>query len=555
MFVRRKTTPLSNKIAIQLVESVREGNKVKQKIIRHFGFALNEEEAKALERIALKYKLELESQKTPSLFDIDTMVDVVTKDKCKKEGKPLEVNLIDIYEEKRVKVGFQEVYGYIFNWIGFGKVLDRESRRKVSVNLLKHLVLARILQPASKLSSVEIIKSSFNIQTQVNSIYRMMDFIDEEAIERLQRISYRNALDLFGEEVGVIFYDCTTLYFESFVEDDLRRNGYSKDGKFNQGQVLLALMVSKEGIPIGYEVFPGNKFEGGTLESALEKIKEKYKVRRAIFVADSALLNRDNIDKMKEKGQPFIVGARTKNFNKSITQKILDRASYKPLYEDKGFNDISYQEIDIGNDLRLIVTHSISREEKDKRDREKAIERLKKRLCKSKSPKVLLNNYGYKKYVRIEGDSEVTLNEEKIKEAELWDGLHGIVTNIKDMDAKEILIHYRGLWQIEESFRISKNDLRIRPIFHWTTKRIRAHIALSFMALVCVRTLQYRIEKQYKKMSPEAIRRCLSNLEVSILKDKTTGKRYGLPSQASKEAEKIYQILGLSWQQTPFEIT
>jgi Transposase len=382
--------------------------------------------------------------------------------------------------------------------------------------------------------------------------------VDEDAIEKTGELAYRHTTGLIGTQVNVVFYDCTTLYFESFTEDELKENGYSKDGKFNQAQVLLAMIVTKSGLPLGYELFGGSTFEGDTLKSALDKLKQKYQIDKVVLVADAALLSKNNIMLIEGHDQGFILGARIKNMSAEITQEILDKGAYKPLYGEEikeKAEEITFRDIMLeGGKYRLIVTYSPARAAKDKHDREKAIEQLSKRIGRSKNPKSLLSSYGYKKFVRIEGEARLVRDEEKIKEAEVWDGLHGIYTNIKELTAAELLMQYKGLWQVEETFRISKHDLRMRPIFHWTPRRIKAHIALCFMALVCVRTAEYRVNLQYKKLSPQAIRKALLGLEISILKDHKTGKVYALPSKATQDAKKIYQIMGLRWTDVPYLI-
>jgi transposase len=166
----------------------------------------------------------------------------------------------------------------------------------------------------------------------------------------------------------------------------------------------------------------------------------------------------------------------------------------------------------------------------------------------------LISNYGYKKYIKITGNLEVDIDEEKLSKAASWDGLHGIITNKADLTAEEAIEYYHQLWQIEENFRISKHDLRIRPIYHWTKERIKAHIAISFMALVLVRHLDYRVKMQYKRLSPEVIRNELLHCQASILRDLSTNKRYCLPSQTTQEVKKIYQTVGKKINSIPFEI-
>lgn len=563
MFIRIKKTPNSPKTAVQLVESIREGKMIKQKLVRHFGYALNEPEIEALKKIAFHYKTELEEKSLPSLFSKQDLPAVLEKaaQKSEEDTSPLPVNLRDIREHKRVCVGIHQCYGRLFDQIGFGATIKNPLRRKASVQLLRNIVMARIAKPVSKRSSTQMLEQEYGVSIDLNAVYRMMDYVDDQAIAKTKQFSYNYTKTLLDEKVNIIFYDCTTLYFESFTEDELKQNGYSKDGKFNQSQVLLALMVTQAGLPIGYELYEGSKFEGHTLDNALTQLHGQYKIDKLIFVADAALLSNENIARFQQSKQPFMVGARLKNVSKALTEKILDKTVYKELYdkdqqlttEQTTFLDIKTEE---HPNLRLIVTYSPKRAAKDKHDREKAIESLKKRIAKSKNPASLLNNFGYKKFVKIEGKATLVTDEAKIADAQKWDGLHGVITNIEQVDQtpQTLLQHYKGLWQVEETFRISKHDLRMRPVFHWTQKRIKAHIAICFMALMCIRVMEYKVRLQYKKLSPAAIRNELLRLQTSILKDHKTKKQYALPSAASQHTKKIYQVLGLKWNDTPFQI-
>lgn len=557
MFIRTKKSPNTPKIAVQLVENIRTGNKVQQKIIRHFGNAISEQEVEALKKIAVHYKAELENASEPTLFDTDTLAKLtLTKRPREEEDTRLQVNLKNIKEEKRINVGIHEFYGRIYENVGFHHIVKNPARKKASVELIKEMVMTRIASPASKRRSVEMLEREYGVCIDVNAVYRAMDYIDEQAIKKIGALAYQHTTDLIGTRVNVVFYDCTTLYFESFQEDELKQNGYSKDNKCNQAQVLLSIIVTKSGLPLGYELFAGSTYEGDTLKTALDTLKKTYLIDKVVVVADAALLSKKNMELLEEHQQEFILGARIKNMPAAITRKILDKDSYKPLESEEQENkaaEMTLQEILLEEGkYRLIVTYSSLRAAKDKHDREKAIAQLSKRMSRSKNPTSLLSNYGYKKFVKVEGEATLVQDEEKIKKAEQWDGLHGILTNIKDQTTVEVLKQYKGLWQVEETFRISKHDLSMRPIFHWTPRRIKSHIALCFMALVCVRMAEYRIALQYKKLSPGAIKTALLGLQISILKDHTTNNVYALPSKATQDAKKIYQIMGLRWTDIPY---
>ncbi len=557
MFVRRKTSKNSPKIAIQLVENIREGKKVKQKIIRHFGTALNEEEAKVLTRLALNYKDQLLRQTDQlKLFekaDSEAIERLVESSKAVQPDR-LDVNLKTIVEEKRIVTGIHQVFGKIFDNVGFNDVLKNPSRKKSSVKLLKNVVLGRIAEPSSKRSTARMLSEEYGINTQLTAIYRMMDYIDDNAIEKIQEKTFTYTKQLKGEELDVVFYDCTTLYFESFQQEGLMQNGYSKDGKFNQAQIILSILVTKQGLPVGYQVYAGNTFEGNTLEDAVALIKKKYNISEVIFVADSGLISHKNINELHHNNVSFIIGARIKNQNKEITAKILDKSDYKKIDSKQHETGLLYKQIPINEHFTLTVTYSPKRAEKDKYDREKAIEKLKNKLQKSKNPKELLSNFGYKKFIKVKGEANLEIDEQKLIEAEKWDGLKGIISNTKTLTPLQQITHYAGLWQVEETFRISKHDIKMRPIYHWTDRRIKAHIAICFMALSCMRYAEYEIAARYKKISPAEIRYQLKQVQTSILKDTSTNKLYALPSKIQEDAYKILGLYDIKHITTPYQI-
>ena len=553
MFVRVKTSPNSPKKAVQIVENVRIGNRVKQRIVRHVGTALNEEELKRLKDLAEYIKATIESEMGSVLFSPESMAQMAIDAREKSNDDALPVNLKHLREEKRIVMGIHEVYGQLYQEIGFHQVLPY-ALRKVSISkTLFHIVMGRLARPSSKKSTVEDLSANFGINLSLPGVYRMMDAIDDNVIERIQQASYVAATGLLKESVKVVFYDCTTLYFESFTEDELKQYGYSKDMKFNQSQVLLAILVTERGLPLGYQVYEGSRYEGHTLKDAIEKIEKQYKIQEITLVADSAMLSKDNVELLEKMGKLYILGARLKHLPESVKKEILDKESYRvintPTKSAYSIKEITYQ----GN--RLIVSYSPTRAQKDAHDREKSIEKLVSKLNKNTtSASKLISNFGYKKYIKISGDSNVEIDPQKVMEDARWDGIHGILTNNTSLSAEQILEQYHGLWQVEETFRISKHDLKIRPIFHWTPRRVRAHIALCFMALCLARQLQYRMQVLGKPYSTEVIRQSLLKVQLSIVRDQHTKRMYGIPSAISPQAKEIYQAVGLKLNEIPFLI-
>src|SRR5665647_541138 len=549
MFVRVKTSPNSKGQSVQIVQSVRRGSSVTQKIVRHVGMAYDEGELTLLKVLAQSIKEKLEAGGQQFLFKPE---DIVSLSKPKKiyDPKDYDINLGDLFEEQRLVGGIHEAYGKLFDDLGYTKVTRNPARNKMITEVFKNIVLARIANPASKRASVLKLEEDFGVTIDLDRVYRMMDELDSPAVDRLKKITYENTTNLLGQKINVIFYDATTIYFESFTEDTLKRNGFSKDHKHNQPQVLLALMVTSDGLPIDYEVFAGDTYEGSTLIPSLKSVREKYDIEKIVFVADSAMLSSNNIaelESLKDESFSFIVGARLKNLNTNLKSKILDINNYKEITPGLMIGQFEY------GSKKLVVSYSAKRAGKDASDRKKAVEKLKAKLEKSKSVKSNISNNSYRKYLKLEGKSSLSLDEDKIKADRVWDGLHGVLTN-SGLSPIEVLEKYKELFNVEAAFRVTKHDLSVRPIYHWKAERVKAHIAICFAAYGLVKNMEYRVRVMYKKISIEDIRDILMHVQASILFDKKKKIRFGLPSIMKKDASKIYELLGIKRQVTPYII-
>lgn len=570
MFVRIKSKSKDkyNK-SVQLVESKRVDGKVKQKIVKHIGVAYNDEQLDELKLLAKSIQIQLENLNEESLFKPEELIKDLTLeeeiDTTPYSDEDYNVDIRELEEESRTITGIHDIYGKLYDELRIGSIISNPIRHKGVIAALKEIVLARIANPDSKRGSVNNLNNNFGRDIDLNKVYRMMDKLDDKAIEKLNTLSYNKTKELFGDKIDVIYFDATTIYFESFTEDTgddaIKKNGYSKDLKFNQPQVVLALMVTKEGLPIGYEAFSGDTFDGHTLIPSLKILREKYNIDNVVYVADSGMFNKDNLkelDDLEEHNFNYIVGARIKNQTKAIKELILDRSDYMQLN-----NDIQIKNITLDNGRKLIVTHSIKRAKKDKADREKGIIKLRDKLKSSISVKSQLSNQGFKKYLQLEDtsndtkscDLSITLNEKKIIEDAQWDGLKGLIVNANSkLTNNDILTQYSNLWQVEESFRITKHDLKIRPVYHWKPQRVKAHLAISFAALFLVRHLEYRVRVQYKKTSPKIIKESLLSVQHSTLICKQKKIKYAIPSPMNVITKKLYRIMGVSRKTIPYII-
>ena len=543
MFVKRVKRP-NNSTSIQIVENRRVGEHVVQKVIRHMGQYVNENEIERVASLAETLIVEMKNSERPALPGLEELMHTPAKKKTTSEDDMVSVK--GLKEEKRINRGIEDVFGATFEQLDLFNSLNTGYKQDESNQILKEVVLARLSLPVSKRKTAKVLDLDKDVQIPLEKIYRMMDkvFVGEKEIKK--KIS-DSTLGLFAQKVDVAFFDVTTLYFESFTPDELRNFGFSKDNKFKETQVMLALITTTEGLPLGYELFPGNTYEGNTLIKVIDDVRENYDISNTFIIADRAMFTRDNLNALDERNVKFIVAAKLKTLNQTKKNEIVGelQAALKENSEiEKWQKDFEYE------GRRLVVSYDKKRANKDKHDRERLVERIKKKMKDGKVRLAdLINNTGTKKYLTIEkkGSKEATLNESKIASEERWDGIHGVITNHcgTDLSSVEILIKYRELWQIEAAFRVNKHDLKMRPIFHWKSSRIRAHILICFMAYSVAAHVRYRLQKSHIKLSFEEIRDELNRLQVSIVRDEKSGMKFSLPSKITKNQRQIYQVLGL----------
>lgn len=363
--------------------------------------------------------------------------------------------------------------------IVFGKIYDSIGFNQVEEELFRHLVISRLAFPLSKLKTVEYLQRFQGIKVSIDSIYRFLDKLNDKLKTQVEQIAYNHTLNVLNGNISVVFYDMTTLYFEASDEDDLRKTGFSKDGKHQNPQIFIGLLVGLEGHAIGYDIFEGNIYEGHTLLPFVKKISQKFKLDKPVIVADAGLLSKDNIKALEENECEYILGGRLKNESNQIKEQIL-----ADQYSDGILK--SYRKTET---TRVIVHYSKNRAKKDEYNRKRGLTRLEKKVKSGKLTKSSINNKGYNKYLKLTGEVEIEIDYRKYEQDNVWDGLKGYVTNTKLTDI-EVLENYKNLWHIEKAFRMSKTDLRIRPIYHRLQRRIKAHICISFTAYCIYKELE-----------------------------------------------------------------
>lgn len=365
------------------------------------------------------------------------------------------------------------------------------------------MVASRFMEPVSKLGLFDrmldrFYPGLFENEIGLQHLYRSLDLLSSHK-EEIERKLFYYGKDLFNVRVDVVLYDLTTLRFESTRTDmgDLRRFGYSKEQRSDCTQVVLGLLTDTEGIPLGFEVHPGNTFEGKTLDGMVKKLRKKYVVNRFIFVADRGLFSSTNLEYLRKDSGEFIVGFKIGTSKKTVQDEFYDISRFTFVNEELAWYETR-------NDLdRYIVTWSKVRAERDRKTREDILDKIRQKLSKKKlSDKDFITNSNYKKYVCIDGKDKPVLNLEAIEKESKRDGFFGIITNVKKdfMSAERIISEYKQLWRIEDAFGEMKGTFKTRPIFHWTDDRIIGHIMVCFLAYLCEAHLTKNLRENAKQL-------------------------------------------------------
>jgi len=356
-----------------------------------------------------------------------------------------------------------------------------------------------------------------------------MDKLGDRQHELVQEISVRHTIEMLGGRIGTLFYDVTTLYFEADREDELRKSGFSKEGRHRNPQIILGLLVSEDGNPLAYCIHEGNRYEGNTMLPVIRTFVERYGLEDFVVVADSGLMNIANIAELESLGYQYIIGARIKSEGVAVRQWIFEH----------NWEDGLIREFDKGGNRRLLVGYSEKRAHKDMRNREKGLNRLEKAYSRGTLTKENINKRGYNKFLAMQGNMQVTIDYDKVAEDAKWDGLKGYLTNTR-VSGTQVCDAYHNLWNVERAFRIAKSKIEIRPIFHFTRRRIEAHICICFVALKVHKELERVIKQSGLSISVDkalALARTVTTVQVKLPLNQTVISKTMLMPRHAKIAK------------------
>ena len=496
MFIRKKRNK-SGTVSVFVLSTTKAR---KQRLVKSFGSA-DPNDTAAMERLmqeATSFIQEMEGPSLPHIYEEEDVID----------------GFVSSLNNAQVQVAGPElVFGTLYDRIGYGAIQNR---------MFRNIVICRLFNPGSKLKTVDYMERYLHVTYSVDQVYRFLDNLcyrkeDEKKKEetgggeseggekrdapkpqtaskpkpddfktRVEGIAYSHTKNMVGDNISVCFYDMTTLYFEAAEEDDLRRCGFSKDGKHSCPQIFLGLLVASGGNPIGYEIYEGNISEGHTMIPLIRKLASRFGFDKPIVVADAGLLSKSNIDELTKDGYQYILGARPKSETEKIKEQILAL----------GMKHGDVVEIKKDGDVRLVLSCTEKRAKKDAHNRQRGLARLQKKMASGRLTKQNINNRGYNKYLKMEGEVTISINMEKYEADAAWDGIKGYVTNTK-LTKDEVIANYSNLWFIERAFRMNKFDLAVRPIYHRLRNRIEGHICICFTAYTIMLELE-RILKAAK---------------------------------------------------------
>jgi len=360
--------------------------------------------------------------------------------------------------------GFHDVFGAVYDRLGFPNTS------------LRDFAIARIVYPKSKQAITTYLSQYLGIRFSKDSIYRFLDTLNKQ---RLTKIAF-DFVSKRNNGISLIFYDVTTLSFETDTEDELRKKGFSKNHRNDLPQILIGLFVDADGYPFDFDVFEGSKFEGHTFKIAVDSLITKYSFENLTIVADAGMLSEDNLFYLREKNIQCIVGARIKNLTETLKETICAH----------DYTKNNRYEVFVEENL-LIVDFSAKRAKKDEASRDKLIKKLEARMAKGEQ--VIRKS----KYIMVENTGKVMgIDQAKIDEEKQFDGLRGYFTTMKDIPSEEVIKQYHNLWKVEKAFRMSKSDLRERPVYHRLKQRIEAHLLLCFVSLLVMQETEMILKQK-----------------------------------------------------------
>lgn len=471
------------------------------------------------------------------------------------------------------------------------RYLKRSSKIQYDLpEIVRDLTLLRILSPASKLrTSLRGIQDYLGFSSiNVDHMYKTLDVLAAHKTDIVKYLNKQLDKQIVNRDTSVCLYDITTYAFESTNHDDLRDFGYSKDKKFNEVQVVMALAADKNGIPLDYSLYKGNQAEGATMVPFIHELEKKFNVRKFIVVADKGLNSKSNIDSLVKLGHDYVLSSKVRGASADIQAQVLDPEGRVPWIKTDAdgvvINQGWFKEIELDCEIsypypeyvseqpstaknldlksrlkhettksgktvksklhkRYIITWSEARAAKDRRDRERLLKKARKLLEKPSDIKAQFKRGG-RSFLMLDVDTDsASIDVDLVAKQELFDGIHVIETSLT-APAQEVLDIYGNLWRIEDNFRNLKGTLDARPVYVRLPNHVRGHFLICYMALTLLRYLQHILNVEDKHATSDQIVRALNTATVSLIKPNPQVEFYGIGG-INEVAKNIFGVCGM----------
>ena len=438
----------------QLVRSYRVGKKVRQEVLCNLGRVDTIEDIKKLKNIALSILKMV--NKLSGVEEENKQLSLFAKD-SKEEGRAY------LFKKLWERAGLDR----------FFKKLGKEKGINWDLNqAIYEMVLNRLTEPASKRRLFLEWRKEHKLEgkeLKLHHYYRALDVLADSK-ERVEDELYNVGRNLFTREPKLIFFDTTSTYFEGNGPEGLAEYGYSKDKRSDRKQILISLALREEGFPVYHKVWSGNEVDVKLLKRTVEELKNRWGIKEVIWVTDRGCVSSEVLKVLVESGMKYIVGLKLRRTK--VGKEVLSRAGRYQKVAD----NLYVKEVYV-NGERYILCFNPERAEYERKQREEGIRYLQKQLERNGIGAL---KKGFKRFLKLNGE-KVEIDWEKLREENRYDGKWIIKTNT-DLLSEEVAKSYKELWRVEEAFRNLKDVLSLRPIYHWTEKRVRGHIAICVLA-------------------------------------------------------------------------
>lgn len=508
MFLRKSFNKKTGRTYLAIVHGYRDSKGVsRSKTVRSLGY-LDELEKEYDDPIA-HFTKEAKKMDEQRLLDNAPLSFVINKDE-----------LISTNSTDRKNFGYVAL-SKIYHELGINTFLinrQRHSKEEYDANLImKLLVFSRLLDPSSKKKAYEERGRFFEKDNySLDDVYRCLSFLSKHK-DNLQVWINDRIKHNYGRDSSLVYYDVTNYYFETDKTNDLKKKGFSKERRPNP-IVQMGLFIDNNGIPITYELSPGNVNDCLTYRPNLAKIKKEYELGKVVVVADKAMTTGDNIWYTLSSKDGYVFSMSVRGATKELKDYVLDENGYSWLgseYKRKSrlyprtiqVSATNGKKIKKTVDEKQVIFYSEKYDKRAKAERAATIAKAQE-LISNPGKYTQATSYGASGYIKniefdketgeiIESSKKLSLDLEKLKEDEKYDGYYVIVTSEYKESDDRIIDMYRGLWRIEESFRVTKTDLQARPVHVSRNDRIEAHFLTCFVALIIARLLEMQLERKY----------------------------------------------------------